>query len=116
MVADINSDAAEAVAGELGQLAQAVDVASGEGVAMIVKMILAPFGARCNAINSVAGETLLLKGFMCEDRPEARAKFISTIPLERFSTPEDMGNTACYLSSDKLSMVTIVCMEVDGGR
>ena len=77
---------------------------------------LAPMGVRVNALNPVAGETPLLKSFMGEDTPEMRAKFLSTIPLGRFSTPEDMGNAACYLCSDEASMITGVCMEVDGGR
>lgn len=77
---------------------------------------LAPFGLRVNAINPVAGETPLLKSFMGEDTPEVRAKFLSTIPIGRFSTPEDMGNAACFLCSDEASMVTGVAMEVDGGR
>ncbi len=77
---------------------------------------LAPQGIRVNAINPVAGETPLLKRFMGEDTPEVRAKFLSTIPIGRFSTPEDMGNAACYLCSDEASMVTGVAMEVDGGR
>jgi 3-oxoacyl-[acyl-carrier protein] reductase len=77
---------------------------------------LAPFGVRVNAINPVAGETPLLKTFMGEDTPEIRAKFLATIPLGRFSTPEDMGNAACFLCSDEASMITGVAMEVDGGR
>ncbi|UWQ62364.1 SDR family oxidoreductase [Leisingera caerulea] len=77
---------------------------------------LAPHGVRVNAINPVAGETPLLKSFMGEDTPEMRAKFLSTIPIGRFSTPEDMGNAACFLCSDEASMVTGVAMEVDGGR
>jgi 3-oxoacyl-[acyl-carrier protein] reductase len=77
---------------------------------------LAPNGIRVNAINPVAGETPLLKTFMGEDTPEMRAKFLSTIPLGRFSTPEDMANAAVYLCSDEASMVTGVCMEIDGGR
>ncbi len=77
---------------------------------------LAPHGIRVNALNPVAGETPMLKTFMGEDTPEVRAKFLSTIPLGRFSTPEDLGNAACYLCSDEASMITGVCMEVDGGR
>lgn len=77
---------------------------------------LAPFGVRVNAINPVAGETPLLKSFMGEDTPEVRARFLATIPLGRFSTPEDMANAALYLCSDEASMVTGVAMEVDGGR
>ena len=77
---------------------------------------LAPNGIRVNAINPVAGETPLLKTFMGEDTPEMRAKFLATIPLGRFSAPEDMGNAACFLCSDEASMITGVAMEVDGGR
>ncbi len=77
---------------------------------------LAPSKLRVNAICPVAGETPLLASFMGEDTPEMRTKFLSTIPLGRFSTPEDMGNAACFLCSDEASMITGVAMEVDGGR
>ncbi len=77
---------------------------------------LAPFGIRVCALNPVAGETPLLKSFMGEDTPEMRAKFLSTIPIGRFSRPDDLGNAACFLCSDEASMITGVCMEVDGGR
>ncbi len=77
---------------------------------------LAPFGIRVNAINPVAGETPLLKTFMGEDTPEIRAKFLATIPIGRFSQPEDMGNAACFLCSDEASMITGVALAVDGGR
>jgi 3-oxoacyl-[acyl-carrier protein] reductase len=77
---------------------------------------LAPFGVRVNALNPVAGETPLLKSFMGEDTPEVRARFLASIPMGRFSTPEDMGNAALFLCSDEASLVTGVAMEVDGGR
>ena len=77
---------------------------------------LAPFRIRVNALNPVAGETPLLASFMGEDTPEMRQKFISTIPLGRFSTPKDIANAACYLCSDEAYMVTGICMQVDGGR
>jgi 3-oxoacyl-[acyl-carrier protein] reductase len=77
---------------------------------------LAPFGVRVVALNPVAGETPMLKTFMGEDTPEMRAKFLATIPIGRFSTPEDLGNAACFLCSDEASMITGVAMEVDGGR
>ncbi|MGY3438190.1 MULTISPECIES: SDR family oxidoreductase [unclassified Marinovum] len=77
---------------------------------------LAPHGIRVNAVNPVAGDTPLLASFMGEDTPERRDAFLSTIPLGRFSMPEDIANAACYLCSDEASLVTGVCMEVDGGR
>ena len=77
---------------------------------------LAPFGIRVCALNPVAGETPMLKTFMGQDTPEMRARFLATIPIGRFSTPEDLGNAACFLCSDEASMITGVAMEVDGGR
>ena len=77
---------------------------------------LASHGIRVNAVNPVAGETPLLASFMGEDTPEMRARFLSTIPIGRFSQPEDIANAALYLCSDEASMVTGVAMEVDGGR
>ena len=77
---------------------------------------LAPFQVRVNALNPVAGDTPLLKTFMGADTPEVRAKFLASIPLGRFSTPEDMGAAAAFLCSDDASMITGVAMEVDGGR
>ena len=77
---------------------------------------LAPAGVRVNALCPVAGETPLLKSFMGEDTPEMRAKFLATIPIGRFSQPEDLGNAAAFLCSDEASMITGVALEVDGGR
>ncbi len=77
---------------------------------------LAPFGVRVNAVNPVAGETPMLATFMGADTPEIRAKFLATIPLGRFSTPEDIAGAVCFLASDEASMITGVAMEVDGGR
>ena len=77
---------------------------------------LAPFGIRVNAINPVAGETPLLATFMGEDTPQIRAKFLASIPIGRFSTPQDIAAAACFLCSDEASMITGVALEVDGGR
>lgn len=77
---------------------------------------LAPDRIRVCALAPVAGETPLLSTFMGEDTPERRAQFKSTIPLGRFSTPEDIANAALYLASDEASMITGVVLEVDGGR
>ena len=77
---------------------------------------LAPFGIRVNAINPVAGETPLLATFMGEDTPQIRAKFLASIPLGRFSTPDDIASAACFLCGDEAAMITGVALEVDGGR
>jgi 3-oxoacyl-[acyl-carrier protein] reductase len=78
---------------------------------------LAPEQIRVNALNPVAGLTPMLKEFMGgEETPEMKAKFVSTIPIGRFSTPTDIANAALYFASDEANFITGVCMEVDGGR
>ncbi|MBI4696261.1 MAG: glucose 1-dehydrogenase [Gammaproteobacteria bacterium] len=77
---------------------------------------LAPDRIRVNALCPVAAETALLEDFMGEDSPEMRAKFVSTIPLGRFCTPDDVAKAALHLCSDDADFLTGVCLEVDGGR
>ena len=77
---------------------------------------LAPHKVRVNAIAPVAGVTPLLKSFMGGNTLKKKNAFLSTIPIGRFSTPQDMGNAACFLCSDEASMITGAILEVDGGR
>ena len=77
---------------------------------------LAQYKVRVNAIAPVAGLTPLLKSFMGGNTPKKKQAFLSTIPIGRFSTPQDMGNAACFLCSDESSMITGTVLEVDGGR
>jgi len=77
---------------------------------------LAPEGIRVVALNPVMGETPLMESFMGEDTPERRKLFLSTIPMGRFSTPEDLANAALFLCSDEAALITGVALEVDGGR
>ena len=77
---------------------------------------LAEHNIRVNALNPVAGDTPMLKQFLGEDTPERRQAFLDTIPLGRFSTPQDLGQAAVFLCSEAASLITGVCMEVDGGR
>ena len=78
---------------------------------------LAPKNIRVNAINPVIGETGMLEQFMgAPDTPENRAKFVSGIPLGRFSTPADIANAALFLADPASAFITGVAIEVDGGR
>ncbi|MFA7437944.1 glucose 1-dehydrogenase [Castellaniella sp.] len=78
---------------------------------------LAPDRIRVNAICPVMGVTGLFEAFMgLPDTPENRAKFVSTIPLGRFSKPSDIAAVATFLASDAAEFITGVEFPVDGGR
>ena len=61
-------------------------------------------------------EVILNDEHLMSDMFTASEIALATIPMGRFSTPEDLANAALYLCSDEASLVTGVCMEIDGGR
>jgi 3-oxoacyl-[acyl-carrier protein] reductase len=83
---------------------------------------LGPDNIRVNCINPVfnpdtALSTQFAGGTVTGPEGEARrAKFLSSIPLGRFSTALDVANAALYLASDEAAFISGVCIEVDGGR
>lgn len=77
---------------------------------------LAPDHIRVNAVCPVASDTPMLATFMGGDTPELREKFIASVPLGRFSTPQDLAAAVLYLASDEAEFITGVALEVDGGR
>jgi len=78
---------------------------------------LGPDNIRVNCVNPVIGETGLLEEFMgMPDTPENRRRFLATIPLGRFSRPEDIACACVFYASDEAAFITGTCLEVDGGR
>jgi len=77
-----------------------------------------PDNIRVNCVNPVFSPDTALSaefagGAVTED---ARKRFLATIPLGRFSTPLDVANACLYLASDEASLISGVCIEVDGAR
>jgi 3-oxoacyl-[acyl-carrier protein] reductase len=73
---------------------------------------------RVNCVNPVfSPETALSAEFAGGAvTEEARARFLATVPLGRFSTPLDVANACLYLASDEAEFISGVCIEVDGAR
>jgi len=95
---------------------------SSKGAVIIMsKSMAAEFGPdkiRVNCVNPVfSPETGLSAEFAGGSlSEEAKKKFLTTIPLGRFSTPLDVANACLYLASDEAALVSGVCIEVDGAR
>ena len=90
-------------------------------VIILSKSMAAEFGPdriRVNCVNPVfSPDTSLSAEFAGGSvSDEARKRFLATIPLGRFSTPLDVANACLYLASDEASLVSGVCIEVDGAR
>ena len=95
---------------------------SSKGAVIIMsKSMAAEFGPdkiRVNCVNPVfSPETGLSAEFAGGSlSEEAKKKFLTTIPLGRFSTPLDVANACLYLASDEAAMISGSCIEVDGAR
>ena len=77
----------------------------------------AKHGVRVNSVNPMIGETAMLGDFMgMEDTPVNRERFLSRIPLGRFTQPSDVAAAVAFLASDEASYLTGVSLDVDGGR
>ncbi|HUG77048.1 MAG TPA: SDR family oxidoreductase [Burkholderiales bacterium] len=90
-------------------------------VILMSKSMATEFGPdriRVNCVNPVFSPDTALSaefagGAVTE---EAKKRFLATIPLGRFSTPLDVANACLYLASDEASLISGVCIEVDGAR
>ena len=93
---------------------------SSKGAALVMSkslaIELAPDRIRVNAVCPGPADTPMLSTFVGGDSPEKRAAFLSTIPLGRLCTPEDIANAMVYLASEEASFVTGAVLDVDGGR
>jgi 3-oxoacyl-[acyl-carrier protein] reductase len=77
-----------------------------------------PANIRVNCVNPVFNpDTALSSGFAGGTVDDAaKARFRATIPMGRFSTALDVAQACLYLASDEASLVSGVCLEVDGAR
>jgi len=75
-----------------------------------------------NCLAPVATDTPMLASFIGaknnyeEGKARGKARFISTIPLGRLATAEDIAEAAVYFASDEAAFLTGVVLPIDGGR
>ena len=82
----------------------------------VMAVEFAPDGIRVNCICPAAADTGMMLPSLGEDTPERRARVLSTIPLGRLATPEDVAGMAAFLASEEGTFLTGGVYLVDGGR
>ncbi|MDR6389769.1 NAD(P)-dependent dehydrogenase (short-subunit alcohol dehydrogenase family) [Paraburkholderia phenoliruptrix] len=74
---------------------------------------LGPFGIRANSVNPTV--TLTPMAVQAWSEPAKREPALKAIPLGRFAEPAEVASVVMFLLSDAASMVSGVCLAVDGG-
>jgi len=102
------------IVGIAGNAGQAAYSASKAGLLGLAKSVAKELGSRNVRVNAVAPG--LIETAMTESMPEqARAHYLTTIPLGRAGTPDDVSGVVTFLCSDAARYVTGQTIVVDGG-
>ncbi|HVW07289.1 MAG TPA: 3-oxoacyl-[acyl-carrier-protein] reductase [Bryobacteraceae bacterium] len=102
------------VVGEAGNVGQANYVASKAGVIGLTKALAQELASRTVTVNAVA------PGFIETDmtavlKDEVKTSILSTIPLKRFGSAEDVAAAVRFLCSEEAGYITGHVLDVNGG-
>jgi NAD(P)-dependent dehydrogenase (short-subunit alcohol dehydrogenase family) len=85
-----------------------------EGLTKAAALEAAAFGVRVNAIAPGPTDTEMLARLARD--PSRRTALVSSVPLGRVGTPEEVANAILFIASDKASFITGQVLCVDGGK
>ncbi|RLL47084.1 glucose 1-dehydrogenase [Oceanobacillus piezotolerans] len=109
--------------GWLGAPGMSAYVASKHAVVGITKSAAlegAQYGVRVNAVAPTAVDTDMMKRIESNTNPEdaaaAKKAIEASIPMGRYSTPEEIADLMVFLSSDKASFISGTYYRIDGGQ
>lgn len=110
-IVNVASVAAKRGGGLLGTSAYAASKAGVIGLTKAVAREGAPYGISCNAVCP----SLTLTPMTANMGEERTKKILSTIPLGRGASPEEIANGILFFASDMASFATGEISDIDGG-
>ena len=85
-----------------------------ESVCRSIAVEYAPWGIRCNVLQPGVTDTPALR--MIPGHEDMKRESLECNPFGRLTTPEDVANVLCLLSTDEAAWVNGALLRVDGGE
>jgi NAD(P)-dependent dehydrogenase (short-subunit alcohol dehydrogenase family) len=96
-----------------GHVSYGASKAALDGITRVSALELGKYGIRVNAVNPTVVMTEMSAFYW--GRPEIGEPFLAQMPLGRWATEEDIAAPIVFLLSDGASMISGVCLPIDGG-
>jgi NAD(P)-dependent dehydrogenase (short-subunit alcohol dehydrogenase family) len=109
----VNVSSAYGSVGAPGASVYAASKHAGEGMTKSAALEVAGTGVRVNVVAPGATDTGMLTRFTNTD--ETKAALVSTVPVKRLATPEEIAHVIVFVASANASYMTGSSIPVDGG-
>ena len=96
-----------------GHISYGSSKAALDNITRVAALELGKHRIRVNAVNPTVVMTEMSASYW--GRPDVGPPFLEQMPLGRWATEDEVAAPICFLLSDDASMITGVCMPIDGG-
>jgi len=109
----VNVSSQAAMAALQGHLGYCASKAAMDAMTRVLCLELGPKGIRVNSVNPTVTLTPMAERAWAD--PAKRDPMLAAIPLGRFATPREVALPVAFLLSSAASMISGVCLPIDGG-
>ncbi|MCW6509007.1 SDR family oxidoreductase [Lichenifustis flavocetrariae] len=96
-----------------GHISYGASKAALDGITRVSALELGKYNIRVNSVNPTVVMTEMSAGYW--GRPEIKDRFLQQMPLGRWATADEIAAPIVFLLSEAASMITGVCLPIDGG-